>query len=180
MGEVIPIFRASGSLSERSESKGPSEEPAIFSSIEEASLRALGRRALSRREVERTLAQQGFHDHAIADELDRLESVGLVDDDALAQHIVVRLQEQKGMTGSAIKAALVGRLIAPRAIAYAIDLVDTGDELAQARELAAKRARQYSALDRVVAERRLSAYLLRRGFAPSAVRTAVAEALRTA
>ncbi len=84
------------------------------------------------------------------------------------------------MIGSAIKAELVKRVIAPGAIDYAMDLVDTGDELAQARELAAKRARQYGALEQTVIERRLSAFLLRRGFSASTVRAAVAEALRSA
>ena len=61
-----------------------------------------------------------------------------------------------------------------------MDLLDTGDELARARELATARARQYERLDARVAERRLSAFLLRRGFSPSTIRAAVQEALRSA
>ncbi|MBO9578559.1 MAG: regulatory protein RecX [Microbacteriaceae bacterium] len=142
-------------------------------------MRALGRRGMSRRELERLLAAQGYHEHAIADELDRLEGVGLIDDYAFAQHLVAHLQESKGMSGGAIKAELVKRVVAPGAIEYAMDLIDTADELAQARELAVKRARQYGSLDQATVERRLTAFLLRRGFAASTVRAAVVAA-RTA
>lgn len=175
MGELIPLFGDQGP-----EPSVAAASPEVFAPIEESSLAALGRRQLSRRELERALAKQGFHEHAIADELDRLESVGLIDDYALAQHLVATLQERKGLGGSAIKAELARRVIAPGAIDYALDLVDTGDELARARELAAARARQYERLDVAVAERRLSAYLARRGFSASTVRAAVQEAIRSA
>ncbi len=154
-----------------------------FAPIEEASLGALGRRCLSRRELERALARIGYQEHDIADELDRLEGVGLIDDYALAQRLVAQLQERKGLVGSAIKAELARRVLHPGAIAYAMDLLDTGDEVAKARELAAVRARQYGRLDRVTIERRLTAWLMRRGFSSSAVRAAVDAAvaeLRTA
>jgi len=157
------------------------EEAAVereaFAPIEEASLKALGRRSLSRRELERTLARLGYQAHDIDDELDRLEGVGLIDDFALAQRLVARLQERKGLVGSAIKAELARRVIHPAAIQYAMDLIDTGDELAAARELAAGRVRQYGRLDPATAERRLTAWLMRRGFSSSAVRAAVETAI---
>ena len=83
------------------------------------------------------------------------------------------LQERKGLGRGAIAAELAKRVVAPAAIAYALDLVDDGDELARARELAEKRQRSFGGLDRVTAQRRLSAYLMRRGFSGSAVRAAV-------
>lgn len=192
MGEVIPL-RAGVSVPTRATlveegSPGPfldvtgsalPDEPTEFAPIEDASLRALGRRGMSRRELERLLDTQGYQQFAISDELDRLEGVGLIDDYALAQHLVAHLQERKGLTGGAIKAELVKRVVAPGAIAYAMDLIDTADELAKAREIAAKRARQYSALDARTVERRLTAFLLRRGFSSSTVRAAV-ESVRSA
>ncbi len=186
MGEVIPLF---GARAEADLVSGPAVEPVdtaaigeppVFAPIEDASLTALGRKQLSRRELERSLAKLGYHEHAIADELDRLEAVGLVDDYALAQHLVARLQERKGLVGSAIKAELARRIVAPGAIEYAMDLIDTGDELARAREIAVARARQYGRLEAQVVERRLSAYLMRRGFSASTVRAAVEAAVRSA
>lgn len=156
--------------------ESPAVRP-IFAPIEEASLKALGRRSVSRRELERALARLDYQQHDITDELDRLEGVGLIDDFALAQRLISQLQERKGLVGSAIKAELARRMIQPAAITYAMDLIDTGDELAQATELASARARQYGRLDAVTVERRLTAWLMRRGFTSSSVRTAVASAI---
>jgi len=144
------------------------------------SITALARRDLSQREIERHLRERGFEDHEVADELVRLERDGYVDDVALAQHLVGRLQERKGLGRSAIAAELTRRLLAPVAIEYALELIDTGDELSRARDLAIKRAAQLRSLDRDVAVRRLSAFLARRGYSGSTVRAAVDQALPAA
>jgi regulatory protein len=141
------------------------------------SITALARRGLSRRETERHLRDRGFDELEIADELTRLERDGYLDDIALAQNLVGSLQERKGLGRSAIAAELTRRLLAPAAIEYALDLIDTGDELSRARELAMKRARQLTGLDRDTAVRRLSAFLARRGYGGSTIRAAVDHAL---
>ena len=144
---------------------------------EKISLKALSRRSLSRRELERALRDGGIDDAGVARECDRLARVGLIDDAALAQTLVATLQERKGLGRTAIAAELTRRLLAPAAIEYALDLVDTGDELARARELARKRAGQLTGLDRDAAVRRLSGYLARRGYSGSTARAAIDEAL---
>lgn len=141
------------------------------------SITALARRGMSRREVERHLRDRGFDDGEIDDEVARLERDGYVDDVALAQTLVGTLQERKGLGRSAIAAELTRRLLAPSAIEYGLELIDTGDELSRARELAVKRARQLGSLDRDVAVRRLSAFLARRGYGGSTIRAAVDHAL---
>ena len=140
-------------------------------------MHALTRRGMSYREVERTLRARELDDDTVAAELDRLSGVGLVDDMALAQNLVGILQERKGYGRSAIAAELTRRLLAPAAIEYALDLVDTGDELARATELARKRVPQLRSYDRETAVRRLSGYLARRGYSGSTVRAAVDHAL---
>jgi regulatory protein len=145
--------------------------------IEAISMRALGRRGLSRRELERTLRSHGVDDTAVETEVARLESVGLIDDVALAQNLVGVLQERKGLGRTGVAAELARRMLSPAAIEYALELVDSGDELARARELAAGRARQLRGLDRDTAVRRLSAWLARRGYSGSTVRSAVDAAL---
>jgi regulatory protein len=144
---------------------------------ERVSLRALTRRGLSQRELERTLRDRGIDDPTIDVEIERLTRVGLVDDVALAQTLVATLQERKGLGRQAIAAELTRRLLAPSAIEYALELVDTGDELARAKELARKRAAQLGSVDRDAAIRRLSAYLARRGYSGSTIRAAVDQAL---
>ncbi len=141
------------------------------------SLNSLTRRGMSKREVERTLRAKDLDDDVIAAEVERLEGSGLVDDLALAQNLVGTLQERKGLGRSGIAAELTRRLLSPAAIEYALELVDTGDELARARDIAVQRARQLAGYDRETAVRRLSAYLARRGYSGSTVRAAVDHAL---
>ena len=180
-----PIATVSASFStasfetSASGTEGADDAPAPFAPIEDHALKALGRRGLSRRELGRRLEQSGYEADAVEAELDRLEGTGLLDDFALAQNLVVSLQERKGLGRSAIAAELAKRVVAPAAIAYALDLVDDGEELDRARALASKRLRSLQGLDQVTANRRLSAYLMRRGFSGSAVRAAV-ESVRTA
>ncbi|MEO7896914.1 MAG: regulatory protein RecX [Pseudolysinimonas sp.] len=141
------------------------------------SLNSLTRRGMSKREVERTLRAKELDDDVIAAEIERLESVGLVDDVALAQNLVGTLQERKGLGRSGIAAELTKRLLSPAAIEYALELVDTGDELARARDIAVQRARQLTSYDHETAVRRLSGFLARRGYSGSTVRAAVEHAL---
>ena len=144
---------------------------------ERVSMSALTRRGMSYREVERSLRARELDDDTVIAELERLAGVGLIDDMALAQNLVGVLQERKGLGRSAIAAELTRRLLAPAAIEYALELVDTGDELGRARELAVKRAAQLRSYDHETAVRRLSGYLMRRGYSGSAVRAAVEHAL---
>lgn len=157
-------------------SLAPSDEGAP-GAARHVSISALARRGLSQRELERHLRDRDFSDDEIADEVARLERDGYVDDIALAQNLVGTLQERKGFGRSAIAAELTRRLLAPAAIEYALDLIDTGDELSRAREIAIKRAGQLRHLDRDTAVRRLSAFLARRGYGGSTIRAAVDQAL---
>ena len=157
----------------------PPVEARAAQKAERISMNALTRRGMSKREVQRSLAARELDDETIASELERLEGVGLVDDMALAQNLVGILQERKGLGRSAIAAELTRRLLAPAAIEYALELVDTGDELGRAREIAVKRASQLRSYDRETAVRRLSAFLMRRGYSGSTVRAAVEHALPT-
>lgn len=138
---------------------------------------ALARRGLSRREMERHLRDRDFEEPDIAAELARLEADGYLDDMALAQNLVGTLQERKGLGRSAIAAELTRRLLVPAAIEYGLELIDSGDELSRARDIAIKRAGQLRGLDRDTAVRRLTSYLARRGYGGSTIRAAVEQAI---
>ncbi len=165
----------------RPAASGPSEGEKQADRLRErahnVSLNSLTKRGMSKREVERTLRAKELDDDIIAAEIERLEGAGLVDDLALAQNLVGTLQERKGLGRSGIAAELTRRLLSPAAIEYALELIDTADELARARELAVARARQLTSYDRETAVRRLSAFLARRGYGGSTVRAAVDHAL---
>ncbi|HEY4153226.1 MAG TPA: regulatory protein RecX [Pseudolysinimonas sp.] len=175
-GATVP---APATQAEHDEAPSDRTTQAAAQKAERVSMNALTRRGMSKREVERSLLARDLDDETVASELDRLEGVGLIDDMALAQNLVGILQERKGLGRSSIAAELTRRLLAPAAIEYALELVDTGDELGRAREIAVKRASQLRSYDHQTAVRRLSAFLMRRGYSGSTVRAAVEHALPT-
>jgi regulatory protein len=181
---VDPSDRSAPRFSEPVATVPPALEPSVVEpdaraaqKAERISMNALTRRGMSKREVERSLVARELDDETVAAELDRLEGVGLIDDMALAQNLVGILQERKGLGRSSIAAELTRRLLAPAAIEYALELIETSDELGRAREIAVKRASQLRSYDRETAVRRLSAFLMRRGYSGSTVRAAVEHAL---
>ena len=141
------------------------------------SMSALTRRGASRRELEKTLLAREVAPEVVHAELERLAGVGLIDDRALAETIVRTQHERKGLGRSALVAELRRRLIDPEHIDAALEQLDDDDELETALALAERRARQLTSLDRETAVRRLTGYLMRKGYASSVTRTAVDRAL---
>lgn len=177
-------YLANGFSEEPQEISSPEESSPDVSSPEEraqvisdAAMRALGRRGMSRWEVERLLAQRDFDAQEIETELDRLERVALLDDAALADTLVRIHHERKGLGRSAVSQELARRRIDPQIIAEAVSAIDDDDELRRATELAVKRAGQLTGLDAATAERRLTAYLSRRGYSSQIARQVARQAL---
>lgn len=144
---------------------------------ENVSIAALTRRGMSRWELEKTLVSRELDPEVIVAELDRLESVGLVDDGALAETIVRTQHDRKGLGRSALTAELRRRHIDQEHIDAALEQVGDDDEQSRATELAVKRAGQLSSYDFETSKRRLTAFLMRKGYGSSIVRAAVDEAL---
>ncbi|WP_243063783.1 regulatory protein RecX [Humibacter sp. RRB41] len=139
----------------------------------------LARRGMSRWELEQVLAKREVDDETAAAELDRLESIGLVDDAALAVSMVYAMHTRKGSGRSAIESELRRRHLDDDVIADAMAELDGDDEKERATELAVARARQLTSLDYDVASRRLSGFLLRKGYDGETVRAAVRTALES-
>ena len=148
----------------------------VFDEICTASLEALGRRGVSSKEMQDLLLARNFEPHDVDAEIARLERVALLDDAALAESLVLTLRKKKGLGKAALASELRRRKLDPEAIAGAT-LDEDGQELERATELACRRAPQLRALDSETARRRLSAYLMRRGYAGSIVSSAVERAL---
>ncbi|MDH3479745.1 MAG: RecX family transcriptional regulator [Gemmatimonadota bacterium] len=140
-------------------------------------LRLLATRPRSVQEVLRRLRHRGHNPSAAAQVVGRLESQGLLDDRAYAEHFA-RVRGERGHGRSRLLADLlakgVDRRLAERSIDKVLEL-EGGDQLAKARALAEKRVRQLGALPRHKLERRLLAYLARRGFRGREVRDMVGE-----
>lgn len=141
------------------------------------SLAGLGRRDMSRWEIERLLRSRDLDEAAIAQEMERLESSGLIDDHALAEHIVQTRHERKGLGRQAIVAELRRRHIDQETIDAALVGLDRDDEREVAFTLAEKRAQQLASYDHATASRRLSGFLQRKGYDASLVRDAVEHGL---
>ncbi|GAB3612167.1 hypothetical protein GCM10027415_05070 [Humibacter ginsengisoli] len=137
----------------------------------------LARRGMSRWELEQVLAKREVDGETAAAELDRLESLGLLDDAALAVSVVYSMHTRKGSGRAAIEGELRRRHLDDAVIADAMAELDGDDELERATELAMARARQLRSVDYDVAARRLSAYLARKGYDGEVIRASVRTAL---
>jgi regulatory protein len=144
---------------------------------EKVSMQSLTRRGMSRWELGTMLLARDLDEETVEFELDRLEGVGLIDDAALAETLVRTQHERKGLGRSALTAELRRRHIDPVQIDEALAQVGDDDEQSRATELAVKRAPQLRSLDSETAKRRLSGFLMRKGYSGSVVRAAVDEAL---
>jgi len=144
---------------------------------ENVSMHALARRGVSSGEMERLLRDRELDESVVADEVARLEGVGLLDDVQLARDLVESWQRRKGLGRQALASELRQRRLAPDAVETALDEIDGDDEQGRADEWARKRASSLRGLDRETAERRLSGYLQRRGYRGDVVRRAVDRAL---
>jgi regulatory protein len=143
------------------------------------SLHQLARRGMSRWELEQVLRKREVDEAAAQAELDRLESVGLLDDEALAVSLVYAARARKGQGRQAIERELRRRHIDDDAIVNALADYDQEEELDRAIEVATKRVAQLHDVDDQTAERRLYGYLQRRGYSGETVGMAVGDAMRT-
>jgi regulatory protein len=143
--------------------------------------RALGLlavRARSRRELEYRLLRAGFEASEVADELVRLEAVGLVDDEAfahqVAEHELVRRRSGRRAVVSRLAAKGVGRETIDRVLEEVAGEPDEGRAL----ELARTRTDRLGNLAPEQALGRLVAFLGRHGYEPEVARSAARAALR--
>ncbi|MGH7568157.1 MAG: regulatory protein RecX [Gemmatimonadales bacterium] len=142
-----------------------------------AALRALARRAHARQDLRRRLVQKQHPPPAVDRALARLAAQGLLDDRRFArEYAAARAARGRGphRIVSDLLAQGVDRRTAETAVAAAPALEGVDPEQA-ARSVAEKRARQLVALPAAARKRRLTAFLLRRGFAGSTVRGLVEE-----
>ena len=154
----------------------PRKSKGSFAPISNVSMHALARRGMSSHEMRDFLKGREFEAVDIDVEVERLESVALLDDVALAETLVRTLRDRKGLGKSALTAELRRRRLDNLAIEIALGALDD-DELERALEIAHKRASQLRSYDAETAKRRLGAFLQRKGYSGSVVSTAVQRAL---
>jgi SOS response regulatory protein OraA/RecX len=147
------------------------ERAASADAAHAAALRLLTARARTRAELRQRLEERGFEAAAVAETLERLERVGLVDDAALAA-AVAEGRAERGLDAPAIAAELRDRgvdpVLAERAAQAAVPAEDRAD---RCRQVAQARLAQLAGLPAPTQLRRLAAYLARRGYPPDLAET---------
>jgi regulatory protein len=138
-------------------------------------LRKLTAQARTRHELDQALQKKNVPDEVAASVLDRLEEVGLVDDQIFAQDWVASRQRRRHLSRSALRRELRGKGVDREHVDAALATVDIDDELAAARALVAKKAAASRGLTAVVRHRRLAGALARRGFSSGIIATVLGE-----
>jgi regulatory protein len=127
--------------------------------------------------MESRLRSAGFQAEVVAEELARLEEVGLLDDDRFAQEFAEHELGRRLSGRRAVASSLAAKGVSRPLIDRALQDVES-DEDARAAELARSRATRLRGLAPEVAYRRLVSFLARRGYEGAVARRAAASALR--
>lgn len=155
---------------------GP-ETPRRGKDCHERALGLLAVRPRSRRELERRLLAAGFDGDEVAGELERLEGVGLIDDEAFARAVAEHAFERRKAGRRAVASALAAKGVSPGVAAAVLDDLGGGGDDERADELARARAIRLTGVPPDRAFQRLTSFLVRRGHSPEAARRAARRAL---
>jgi len=151
------------------------QELADLEAAHRAALRALARRAHARFDLRRRLLQKQHPPAAVDGALDRLGAVGLLNDAQFARDFAAA-KARRGRGPARLVRDLqsqgIDRRIAEDAVRTSLAAEGVDPEQA-VRALAEKRARQLAGLPAPVRKRRLVAFLVRRGFSGSEIRSVV-------
>jgi regulatory protein len=143
-------------------------------------LKQLSMAPRSRQQLADKLRQRNCPEDVATRVLDRMEAVGLVDDEAYAQMVVRSKQATRGLAKRALAQELRDRGVADSTIDEALGSIDTESERALAEQVAHKTMRRLTGLDPQVQARRLSGVLGRKGYPPSVVYAVVRDAINDA
>lgn len=151
----------------------------------QAALSLLAVRARAQGELADRLRRKGFEEESVAFALAEAERLGFIDDDAFAEAWVkdrlrLRPRGERALVHE-LGRKRVNADVARAAVARVMQRENVSDDdlcRAAAERWAAARAGAARAEDLPHLERRLAAFLGRRGYNPGAIRTAIAAALR--
>ena len=150
---------------------------AAVEAAREVALRKLDARACSRAELTGAIEGRGFSAELALAVVDRLEAVGLVDDQAYADALVRSRFLGNGASGRALREMLARKGLDEPTIERAMSQIDRDDEAERAAQLVARKRRSLEGVPRDTARRRLCAMLSRKGYSPSVASAAVRRAL---
>ncbi len=142
-----------------------------------AAVKLLAARARPRKYLEQRLRKRGLPDAAIQSALDALEGAGYVDDEKYARDRIEGILRKGKQWGRALTSKLIadgiGSELAETAVA---ERLADEDQREWACEVARERIEKMKTSEPESTRRKLSSYLMRRGFTHGAVIAAVEEA----
>ena len=144
--------------------------------LHDRALRLLAARPRSCREIRDRLRRAGFEAEEIAEEIGRLEAVGLLDDERFAREFAEHLVANRGVGRRALVSSLMAKGIDRETIETVAEET-VGDEESRAEELARSRLGRLSGLDPPAAYRRLMGLLARRGYDAAVCRRVASKVL---
>ena len=130
-------------------------------------MRRLNAAPRSRGELIKYLLAKGFDPTLIEKVLDRVSSMGYIDDAAFAQEWVRSRQRSRGLAPSVLTRELINKDVDIEVIQAALEQLTSDDTLERAYELAAKKYRSLMSVDHAVAVRRIASLLQRKGYPPA-------------
>jgi len=155
---------------------GAGETEAENEHAEQVLLQRLRARSLSISEARGVLVGLDLPESEIEEIVERFIRLDYLDEAKLAEQIVYSQHERKGLGRSGVQAEMRRRGLDKELIAETIDAMPD-DETERAIEVAIKRVQQLGRLDDRTIDRRLNAFLMRKGYPSSVVREAVQAAL---
>jgi regulatory protein len=145
----------------------------------EAALKLLDRARRTRADVARRLRERGFAEPVVAEVVERLAGVGLLDDAEYARAFLAGRWGRRAAGWRVLERDLRQRGVEREDIARARRLFEAeqgpADEVRLARRVATQAARRYAGLDPRVRRQRLYALLARRGFDGDVIEQALRE-----
>lgn len=129
-------------------------------------MRRLNAAPRSRGELSKYLLAKDFDPILIEKVLDRVSSMGYIDDDAYAHEWVRSRHRSRGLAPSVLKRELINKDVDIEVIEAALEQLTSDETRERAYELAAKKYRSLLFVDHAVAVRRIASLLQRKGYPP--------------
>jgi regulatory protein len=148
----------------------------IEEDVRQALLKLIQRSGKSSGQLRASLLEKEFPVQLVDQMIDRFIEVGLIDDFALAKDFTELAVSRKSKAKSVIARELRAKNFPQEAIDSALADIDSDSELEAAKALAESRYRQLLKLEPEVRTRRLSSFLMRKGYPSSVVWAAVRHA----
>lgn len=142
---------------------GQSGESEIMSVV----MRRLNAAPRSRGELSKYLIDKDFDLTLIERVLDRVSSMGYIDDVAYANEWVRSRHRSRGLAPSVLKRELISKDVDLEVIEVALEQLTSDETRVRAYELAAKKYRSLMSVDHATAVRRIASLLQRKGYPPS-------------